>query len=103
MAPYYEEPPPPPPPPPPAPLPVKNCTVVDEAVRAEICVPDFRTECNSDSVVSKHLEEGEFCYNVTRTSCTQKEITDDVEVCTYTYERKEQNAKAKNVEVEFVR
>ena len=64
-------------------------------------IPDFETKCNEDGIVSRRLEQGEFCYDVTRTECTQNEITSEVEVCSYSYERQEESAKAKTVDVEF--
>ena len=44
---------------------------------------------------------GEFCYDITRTECKQTEVTSEVEICSYSYDREEQSAKAKTVEVEF--
>ena len=81
--------------------PKTNCTVEDEALRAEICVPDFQTKCEEASMMNKRLEMGEFCYDVTRTECKQVETTADVEVCSFKYDRSEESAKAKTVEVEF--
>lgn len=60
--------------------PKQNCSVTDESVRAEICIPDFQTKCEEDQLMGKRLETGEFCYDVTRTECTMKERTDEVEV-----------------------
>ena len=51
--------------------------MTDEAVRAEICIPDFQTKCEEDNLMSKRLETGEFCYDVTRTECKQVEITEE--------------------------
>ena len=51
--------------------------MTDEAVRAEICIPDFQTKCEEDNLMSKRLENGEFCYDVTRTECKQVEITEE--------------------------
>ncbi len=48
-------------------FPKQNCTVQDEALRAEICVPDFQTKCNEEGLMSKRLEQGKgaFFYIVT--------------------------------------
>ncbi|XP_059094999.1 uncharacterized protein LOC131889819 [Tigriopus californicus] len=82
-------------------FPQQNCSVVDEVVKAEICIPDFSTECGEQSSMTKRLETGEFCYNITRTVCTQTETTSDIEVCDVNYDRSESPAKAKTVEVKF--
>lgn len=81
--------------------PKQNCTVQDEALRAEICVPDFQTKCDEEKLMSKRIETGEFCYDVTRTECTMVERTEEIEVCDFEMERQEASAKAKTVEVEF--
>ena len=50
---------------------------------------------------TKTIDENEYCYDVTRTVCTQMETTQSIEVCDVTFEQKEQTGTAKTVEVEF--
>ena len=52
-------------------FPKQNCTVEDVTLTARICVPDFETKCNNTGGMTKRLEAGEYCYNVTRTVCEQ--------------------------------
>ncbi len=82
-------------------FPKQNCTVQDEALRAEICVPDFQTKCDEEGLMNKRLVQGEFCYDVTSTVCTVENTTATIKVCKFDMEREEASSTAKTVEVEF--
>ena len=49
----------------------------------------------------KKIVDVEFCYDVTRTVCTETIEEIPNEVCTYSYQQKEEETTAKTVEVTF--
>ena len=81
--------------------PKQNCTVVDETLKAEICIPDFSQNCEKVASQVSRLEMGEFCYNVTRTVCTEEDVTSEIEVCDVEYAENQSASQAKTVEVVF--
>jgi len=81
--------------------PKHNCTVQDVTEIAEVCTPAFETVCNNVDLAIKIIVDKEFCYDVTRTVCTETIEEIPNEVCSYDYQKKEEATTAKTVEVTF--
>ncbi|XP_059094998.1 uncharacterized protein LOC131889818 [Tigriopus californicus] len=81
--------------------PKHNCTVEDVTEEAEVCTPAFKTECEDVELAIKKITDGEYCYDVARTVCTESIEQVDNEVCSYTYEKKYEDTTAQTVEVTF--
>jgi len=81
--------------------PKHNCTVQDVTEIAEVCVPAFKKVCENVDLAIKKIVDVEFCYDVTRTVCTETIQEIPNEVCTYSYQKKEEATTAKTVEVTF--
>eukprot|EP00094_Tigriopus_californicus_P010127 TCALIF_09766-PA protein Name:"Protein of unknown function" AED:0.03 eAED:0.05 QI:0/0/0/0.66/1/1/3/0/343 len=64
--------------------PKHNCTVEDDV-----------------ELTIKKITDGEYCYDVARTVCTESIEQVDNEVCSYTYEKKYEDTTAQTVEVTF--
>eukprot|EP00094_Tigriopus_californicus_P010128 TCALIF_09767-PA protein Name:"Protein of unknown function" AED:0.39 eAED:0.39 QI:0/0/0/0.5/1/1/2/0/312 len=71
------------------------------AVQQEVCTPAFKTECEDVELPIKKITDGEYCYDVARTVCTESIEQVDNEVCSYTYEKKYEDTTAQTVEVTF--
>lgn len=105
-------------------FPKQNCTVVDEMLMADICTPglfihhiefvkstikrnqtivflDFETECFSETVTTKRVVEVDHCVTLNITNCKVTEEPVSSEVCTYEYNKKEEQSSAKTVVVKF--
>merc|ERR1712156_1263163 len=78
-----------------------NCTVRDVTEIAEVCTPAFETVCEDVELAIKKIVDVEFTYTVTRTVCTESIEEIDNEVCSYSYQQKEEATTAKTVEVTF--
>jgi len=83
--------------------PKHNCTVQDVTEVAEVCTPAFETKCENVDLAIKRIVDKEFCYTVTRTVCTESIEEIPNEICSYSYQRKEEQTNAKTVEVTFVK
>merc|ERR1712088_940600 len=81
--------------------PKHNCTVRDVTEVADVCTPAFKTTCADVELAIKKIVDVEFCYDVTRTVCTETIEEIPNEVCTYSYQQKEEDTTAKTVEVTF--
>merc|ERR1739842_207307 len=81
--------------------PKHNCSVLDVVEPAEVCTPTIVTECAPVDLAIKIVVEKEQCYDVTRTVCTESIEEIDNEICTYSYQKKEEVTTAKTVEVSF--
>jgi len=81
--------------------PKHNCTVQDVTEIAEVCTPAFETVCENIDLAIKIIVDKEFCYDVTRTVCTETIEEIPNEVCSYDYQKKEEATTAKTVEVTF--
>merc|ERR1712128_166678 len=81
--------------------PKHNCSVQDVVETAEVCTPALETVCNPVELTRKNVIDGEYCYVVTRTVCTESIEEIDNEVCTYSYQPKTEATTAKTVEVSF--
>ena len=81
--------------------PKHNCTVRDVTEIAEVCTPAFETVCEDVELAIKKIVDVEFTYTVTRTVCTESIEEIDNEVCSYSYQQKEEATTAKTVEVTF--
>eukprot|EP00095_Tigriopus_kingsejongensis_P008668 snap_masked-scaffold72_size415059-processed-gene-1.9 protein:Tk08668 transcript:snap_masked-scaffold72_size415059-processed-gene-1.9-mRNA-1 annotation:"hypothetical protein" len=81
--------------------PKHNCTVEDVTEEAEVCTPAFKTECEDIELPIKTITDGEYCYDVARTVCTESIEEVANEVCSYTYEKKYEDTTAQTVEVTF--
>merc|ERR1712242_562226 len=68
---------------------------------AEVCTPAFETVCENIDLAIKIIVDKEFCYDVTRTVCTETIEEIPNEVCSYAYQKKEEATTAKTVEVTF--
>merc|ERR1711874_378504 len=73
--------------------PKHNCSVQDVVEAAEVCTPI--------ELSRKSIKDVEQCYTVTRTVCTESIEEIDNEVCTYSYQPKDEETTAKTVEVTF--
>ena len=40
--------------------------------KAEICIPDFSTECEEETLMGKRLAEDELCFDITKTVCSME-------------------------------
>ena len=40
--------------------------------QAEICIPDFSTECEEETLMGKRLAEDELCFDITKTVCSME-------------------------------
>jgi len=83
--------------------PKHNCSVQDVVEPAEVCTPTIVTECNDVDLPIKIIVDKEFCYTVTRTVCTESIDEIDNEVCSYSYQPKEEVTTGKTVEVTFAK
>merc|ERR1719384_749034 len=81
--------------------PKHNCSVVDVVEPAEVCTPTIETTCAPVDLAIKIIVDKEQCYDVTRTVCTESIEEIDNEICTYSYQKKEEVTTAKTVEVSF--
>ena len=81
--------------------PKHNCSVLDVVEPAEVCTPTIVTNCAPVDLAIKIIVEKEQCYDVTRTVCTESIEEIDNEICTYSYQKKEEVTTAKTVEVSF--
>merc|ERR1740131_413769 len=68
--------------------PKHNCSVLDVVESAEVCTPALETVCNPVELTRKNVIDGEYCYVVTRTVCSESIEEIDNEVCTYSYQPK---------------
>lgn len=83
--------------------PKHNCSVQDVTEEAEVCTPAFETVCENVDLAIKQIVDGEYCYDVSRTVCSESIEEIDNEVCSYSYERKYEDTTAQTVEVTFVK
>lgn len=83
--------------------PKHNCTVEDVSEIAEVCTPTLVTNCEQVEVQVKKIADGEYCYDVARTVCTESTETIDNEICTYTYQKKYEDTIGKTVDVSFTK
>ena len=81
--------------------PKHNCSVLDVVEAAEVCTPALATECTDIELGRKSVKDVEQCYTVTRTVCTESIEEIDNEVCSYSYQPKDEETTAKTVEVTF--
>jgi len=81
--------------------PKHNCTVRDVTENAEVCTPTLETVCETVELAIKKIIDVEFCYDVTRTVCTESINEIPNEICTYSYNKKYEDTTAKTVEVSF--
>merc|ERR1711931_135791 len=81
--------------------PKHNCSVQDVVEAAEVCTPALETVCNPVELSRKSIKDVEQCYTVTRNVCTESIEEIDNEVCTYSYQPKDEKTTAKTVEVSF--
>jgi len=82
--------------------PTHNCTIQEETLEAQVCVPALANpKCSPVSLKGVKVGEEEKCVSITRTVCTvgQEEVTEDV--CTIEYISEKTNAEATLVEVSF--
>merc|ERR1712106_471171 len=68
--------------------PKHNCSVQDVVETAEVCTPALETVCNPVELTRKNVIDGEYCYVVTHTVCSESIEEIDNEVCTYSYQPK---------------
>ena len=80
-----------------------NCTVQDVTENAEVCTPAFETTCTNEEIPIKRVVDGEYCYDLVRTECSESTQEVPNEVCTYSYNKKYEDTTAKTVEVTFVK
>merc|ERR1719340_441835 len=81
--------------------PKHNCSVLDVVEPADVCTPHIDTTCAPVDLSRKSVKDVEQCYQVTRTVCTESIEEIDNEVCTYSYQPKDEETTAKTVEVTF--
>merc|ERR1712218_206081 len=81
--------------------PKHNCSVLDVVEAADVCTPHIDTTCTPVELSRKSVKDVEQCYDVTRTVCTESIEEIDNEVCTYTYQPKNEDTTGKTVEVTF--
>merc|ERR1712076_186167 len=83
--------------------PKHNCSVLDVVEAADVCTPHIDTTCAPVDLSRKSVKDVEQCYDVTRTVCTESTEVIDNEVCTYTYQPKNEETTGKTVEVTFAK
>ena len=83
--------------------PKHNCSVEDVTEIADVCTPALETSCENVDLSIKRVTVGQYCYDASRTVCTESTETIDNEVCTYNYNKKYEDTNAKTVEVSFKR
>ena len=81
--------------------PKHNCSVLDVVEAADVCTPALETNCAPVDLARKSVKDVEQCYDVTRTVCTESIEEIDNEVCSYTYQPKNEETTGKTVEVTF--
>ena len=81
--------------------PKHNCSIEDVVEVAEVCTPTFETKCSNVELAIKRIVDGEYCYDVSRTVCSESTEVIDNEVCSYSYDKKYEDTTAKTVEVSF--
>ncbi|XP_040574512.1 uncharacterized protein [Lepeophtheirus salmonis] len=79
--------------------PKHNCTVQDVTESTEVCTPALETSCETVELPIQTIVDKEFCYISTRTVCT--ESIEEIEICTYDYQKKYEDTTSKTVEVTF--
>jgi len=83
--------------------PKHNCSVVDVTEIAEVCTPTVETFCVIEKLPIKVIVDKEFCYDVSRTVCTESIEEIPQEVCSYDYSKKYEATTAQTVTVSFRR
>ena len=83
--------------------PKHNCSVLDVVEQADVCTPNIETECVDIALSRKSVKDVEQCYDVTRTVCSESTEEIDNEVCSYSYQPKEEVTTGKTVEVTFAK
>lgn len=78
-----------------------NCTVLDETVRAQVCLPSFTQECEQVQVTGSDIVDKEKCLSITRTVCSESTEQASVNICRTQYEPKDEEADATSVDVTF--
>merc|ERR1712038_1062915 len=81
--------------------PKHNCTVRDVTKIADVCTPTIVTTCADVELPIKIIVDVEYCYDVSRTVCTESIEEIPQEVCSYDYGVHEEPTTAKTVEVTF--
>jgi hypothetical protein len=81
--------------------PKHNCSVEDVTEITEVCTPTFETACENVDLEVKAITDGEYCYDLARTVCSDSEEETEFEVCTYDYKQKYEDTTARTVEVSF--
>merc|ERR1719384_2393793 len=81
--------------------PKHNCSVLDVVEQADVCTPHIDTTCAPVELSRKSVKDVEQCYAVTRTVCSESIEEIDNEVCSYTYQPKNEETTGKTVEITF--
>merc|ERR1711913_177385 len=80
----------------------EKCALDYVEKEAEVCVPTFKTECETEEVKNGLvIEQQEECYQVTKTVCTETEEIADNEVCAYSFTLVPVETEAKLVDVKW--
>ena len=85
----------------PPPAPKLYCRPTNTSVYAEVCVPGIDTATEPVGLNIKRVEDDQFCYTKTSTSCEEVTRTIDREVCTYEYEQRRVKAGATTTQVTY--
>ena len=81
--------------------PKHNCSVEDAKEIAEVCTPSLKQTCEQVEIAVKKISVGEYCYENTRTVCSENIVEIPNEVCTYNYQKKYEDTTGRTVEVTF--
>merc|ERR1719402_1093879 len=81
----------------------ETCEDKQQSDRVQVCTPDFQNRDSSLQFYTKRTTQAQYCFNVTKTECTQRSQTVTKNVCTYEYKQKEVIAPARLAEIGFER
>ena len=76
-------------------------SAIARSVAKQNAVPAFKTACNPIELAINIIVDGEQCYPITRTVCTESIEKIDNEICTYSYQQMTESTTAKTVKVTF--
>merc|ERR1719402_792804 len=61
----------------------ETCEDKQQSDRVQVCTPDFQNRDSSLQFYTKRTTQAQYCFNVTKTECTQRSQTVPKNVCTY--------------------
>ncbi len=85
----------------PQPPPKLYCRPTNTSIYAEVCVPGVESRTNPVGLNIKRVEDDQFCYTKTSTSCREETRTIQRDVCTYEYDQQKVKAGATVTQVTY--